>query len=84
MSDEREEEAETTVIGELSELGSAIKPLLRRLPGARKAITFLTDGPGGIRNQGAESTPESLSYREPCGRSSTSGGRDGFAGSGHL
>ena len=47
MSDEREEEAETTVIGELSELGNAIKPLLRRLPGARKAITFLTDGLAG-------------------------------------
>lgn len=47
MSDEREEEAETTVLGELSELGNAIKPLLHRLPGARKAIAFLTDGLAG-------------------------------------
>ena len=50
MSDEREEEAETTVLGELSELGSAIRPLLRRLPGARKAITILTDGLGAGAN----------------------------------
>ncbi len=47
MSDEREEEADATVLGELLEVGSAIKPLLRRLPGARKAITLLTDGLAG-------------------------------------
>lgn len=46
MNDGCEEEAETTFVGELSELGSAIKPLLRRLSGARKAITMLTDGLG--------------------------------------
>ena len=46
MNDECEAETESTILGELSELGSAIKPLLRRLPVAKKAITLLTDGLG--------------------------------------
>lgn len=51
MSDDGEAQAETNVLGELSELGSALKPLLRRLPGATKAIDRLT---GGLAGAGAK------------------------------
>ena len=51
MSDESEEHAETNLLGELSELGNAIKPLLRRLPGATKAINRLTGGLAGAGTQ---------------------------------
>ena len=47
MSSDSDEDADSTLLGELSELGSAITPILRRLPGARKAIEFLTDGLAG-------------------------------------
>lgn len=51
MSDEDEEHAEANLLGELSELGNAIKPLLRRLPRATKAINRLTGGLAGAGTQ---------------------------------
>lgn len=47
MSEEDEEHTETSLHEELSELGKAIRPLLRRLPHARKAIDRLTGGLAG-------------------------------------
>lgn len=47
------------VLGELAELGNAIKPLLRRLPVATKAIDKLT---GGLTRAGAKAL-ESRWYR---------------------
>lgn len=51
MSDESEEHVEANLLGELSELGNAIRPLLRRLPGATKAINKLTGGLAGAGTQ---------------------------------
>ena len=50
MSDDGEGHTEASLLGELSELGNAIRPLLRRLPGAKKAIETLT---GGLAGAGA-------------------------------
>ena len=57
MSDDGEEHAETNLLGELSELGGALKPLLRRLPNARKAIDKLT---GGLAVAGAKALESRL------------------------
>ena len=47
MSEHDEENPETSLLEELSELRNAIRPLLRRLPNARKAIDRLTGGLAG-------------------------------------
>lgn len=59
MRDNGEDHANTNVLGELAELGNAIKPLLRRLPVATKAIDKLT---GGLTRAGAKAL-ESRWYR---------------------
>ena len=47
MSEHDEEHPETSLLGELSELWIAIRPLLRRLPNAKKTIDRLTGGLAG-------------------------------------
>ena len=47
MSEDGEDQSETGLLEELFELGKAIRPLLRRLPNARKAIDRLTGGLAG-------------------------------------
>ena len=51
MSEHDEEHPETSLLEELSELRNAIRPLLRRLPNARKAIDMLT---GGLADTGTK------------------------------
>lgn len=57
MSDDGEKDVEANLLGELSELGNAIKPLLRRLPGTKKAIDKLT---GGLTGAGAKALASRL------------------------
>lgn len=57
MSDDGANRPETNLLGELSDLGSAIKPLLRRLPGLTKAIDKLT---GGLTGAGAKALESRL------------------------
>ena len=59
MCDNGEDHVSTNVLRELAELGNAIKPLFRRLPGAMKAIDKLT---GGLTKAGAKAL-ESRWYR---------------------
>ena len=57
MSNGDEEHVDTNLLGELSELGNAIKPLIRRLPGTKKAIDKLT---GGLAGTGAKALASRL------------------------
>ena len=59
MCDNGEDQVSTNVLGELAALGNAIKPLVRRFPGATKAIDKLT---GGLTGAGAKAL-ESRWYR---------------------
>ena len=55
--DEDRDHADTKLLGELLELGNAIKPLFRRFPGVKKAIDLLT---GGLAGTGAEALASRL------------------------
>lgn len=61
MDDDEGQEPETGLLGELSEIGKAIRPLLRRLPNAKRAIDKLTSG---ITSSGAQALASRLNrYR---------------------
>ena len=61
MDDDEGQEPETGLLGELSEVGKAIRPLLRRLPNAKRAIDKLT---GGVTSAGVQALASRLNrYR---------------------
>ena len=57
MDDDEGQGPETSLLGELSEVGDAIRPLLRRLPSAKKAIDKLT---GGLTSAGVKALASRL------------------------
>ncbi|MCY4420204.1 MAG: DUF2806 domain-containing protein [Gammaproteobacteria bacterium] len=61
MGDDEGQQSETSLLGELLEMGHAIRPLLRRLPTAMKAIDKLT---GGLTSAGVKALAARLNrYR---------------------
>ena len=57
MGEDEGQEPETSLLGQLSEVGHALRPLLRRLPSAKKAIEKLT---GGLTSAGAKALASRL------------------------
>ena len=61
MGDNEGQQSQTSLLGELQEVGNALRPLLRRLPRAKKVIDKLT---GGVTNAGFEALVSRLNrYR---------------------
>ena len=57
MDEDEVQEQDTSLLAELSEVGNALRPLLRRLPNARKAVEKLT---GGLASAGTKALSSRL------------------------